>query len=74
MKSLLSLIEWPVVFIAFSVGLAFVYIWMPTPNVIFIYPNPDNLDRVYEDSDQKGACFKYDAKEVSCKGGPDSYA
>jgi hypothetical protein len=52
-------------FIAFFVGMFFVYVLAPTPEVILRYPTPTNAGKmVYQD--HADTCYVYDAKKVSC--------
>ena len=61
----MQLIVWPVFIISLSVGLFMTYITNPNPTVIFIYPNPDNLDKIHY-KDHTDTCYKFSAKEVKC--------
>jgi hypothetical protein len=49
--------------ISFFVGMLFVYMIEPQPEVIIKYPVP-NSTFVYKD--ESDMCYKYDYKEVSC--------
>ena len=51
--------------IALSIGLLFVYISVPEPTVIYVYPTPDNINRV-QYIDNADNCYKFVAHEVSC--------
>ena len=52
-------------FISIFIGFLIVYITTPIPDIVLKYPTPENSDRItYED---KGSCYKYKAKEVSCE-------
>jgi hypothetical protein len=51
--------------ISLAIGLLFVYLSNPEPTVIYVYPTPDNVDKItYKDKAQN--CFKFNSKEVSC--------
>lgn len=54
-----------VFFISLSLGLLFVYLSTPSPTVIYVYPTPDNVDRV-EYKDKASNCFRFKASEVKC--------
>lgn len=51
--------------ISLALGLLFVYLSSPTPTIIYVYPTPDNVDRInYKDSASN--CFKFKSEEVKC--------
>jgi hypothetical protein len=55
----------PLFLIALSVGLFVTYISGPETNTIFVYPNPDNINKInYRDN--ADTCFKFSAQEVKC--------
>tara|TARA_B100001250_G_C19388651_1_gene609512 strand:+ start:98 stop:334 length:237 start_codon:yes stop_codon:yes gene_type:complete len=52
-------------FIAFCIGMFFVYLSTPKPKVIFKYPTPENSGKIiYKDT--ADICYKYKATEVDC--------
>ena len=55
----------PVFLISIAIGLFFVYLSQPSPTIIYVYPTPDNTDRV-EFKDKAGNCFQFEAQEVNC--------
>lgn len=55
----------PYFIVSLAIGLLFVYLSVPPPTVIYVYPTPDNVDDI-EYKDKSGSCFKFDAQEVSC--------
>ena len=62
---LLNFINIPVFLISLSVGLFFVYITSPKPNVIFVYPNPDNEEKILY-KDRSGLCHRFKSTKVKC--------
>ena len=52
----------PIFIVSLSIGLFYVYISVPNPKIIYVYPTPDNI-RNFHNADN---CFSFDAKEVSC--------
>ena len=52
-------------FISLSIGLFYVYITTPTPEIIIKYPTPENAANLIftDDSDN---CYKFNTKLVSC--------
>ena len=52
-------------FLAFAIGLFFVYINDPPKKVIIRHPNPNNAGKTIYNDDDKG-CYKYISKEIEC--------
>jgi hypothetical protein len=51
--------------LSFCIGLFFTYSLTSAPEVLYIYPNPHNLqDTIYKDDSDK--CFKYTSEKVEC--------
>ena len=65
LKNLFSSIHPLIFMISFCIGLFFTYSLTSAPEVIYIYPNPHNLqDTIYKDDSNK--CFKYTSEKVEC--------
>jgi hypothetical protein len=62
---LLDYISVPVFLASFALGLFFVYVLGPSLKTIYVYPNPDSVDKVLF-QDKAGACFRFEEQEVSC--------
>jgi hypothetical protein len=58
-------ISLPVFFVSLAIGLFFVYILGPDTKPVYIYPSPDNIDKILFKDDANN-CFKYEPKEVIC--------
>jgi hypothetical protein len=58
-------ISLPVFIVSLSIGLFYVYISVPNPKIIYVYPTPDNI-RNFQFKDHADNCFSFNAKEVSC--------
>lgn len=51
--------------ISFAIGLFFVYLYGPESKNIYIYPSPENVDKILY-KDNANNCFAYDQMEVKC--------
>lgn len=61
----LKFINIKVFLVSLAIGLLFVYLSSPEPNVIIVYPSPDNVGKI-KYKDKADNCFKFVANEVSC--------
>lgn len=62
---ILNYISVPVFLISFAVGLFFVYVLGPEIKTIYIYPSPENVDKVLF-KDKADNCFYFDEQKVDC--------
>ena len=51
--------------ISFTIGLFFVYILGPETKTVYIYPSPENVDKILF-KDKANNCFYFDEQEVEC--------
>jgi hypothetical protein len=58
-------ISLPIFFISFAIGLFFVYIYGPEMKTIYIYPSPENIDKIIF-KDKADNCFSFESHEVDC--------
>jgi hypothetical protein len=58
-------IDFKLFFISLAVGIFFVYINQPSPTIIYVYPTPNNIDKI-QYKDKGGNCFEFNSKEVTC--------
>ena len=65
-----AIISFPIFIISLSIGLLFVYLSTPPPTVIYVYPTPDNIDKV-EYKDKADNCYQFKSTEVSCMNNED---
>ena len=60
-----DLISFPAFFISLAIGLLIIYIFNPTPTVIYVYPTPDNINKL-QYKDNANNCYEFTAQEVKC--------
>ncbi len=61
----MKFISVPVFILSLAIGIFVVYISQPPTQVIYVYPNPENEDRVLF-KDKADNCFRFTSKEVLC--------
>ena len=62
---LLNYISLPIFLISFAVGLFFIYILGPEMKTIYIYPSPENVDKILF-KDKADNCFLFKEESVEC--------
>jgi|TARA_X000000368_G_C22391241_1_gene433371 hypothetical protein len=55
----------PLFLISLGLGLFVAYITLPPTQVIYVYPNPDNENKI-SFKDKADNCFHFTSKEVKC--------
>lgn len=58
-------ISFPIFFASLAIGLFFVYILGPSRKTIYVYPSPENIDKILF-KDKADNCFSFDQVEVDC--------
>jgi len=58
-------ISLPIFLVSFAVGMFFIYILGPETKRIFIYPSPENVNRILF-KDVAENCFSFKPVEVEC--------
>lgn len=61
----MKFINVPVFIISLGIGLFVTYALAPKPDIIYVYPTPDNIDKI-QYKDKGDTCFGFTYKEVSC--------
>ena len=51
--------------LAFSIGMLYVYMYKPKTQIVFKFPNPNNVDKIVY-NDNNDACYKYNYEEKDC--------
>jgi len=64
-----KVISIPVFILSLCLGVFFVYITIPNPDVILVYPNPDNTDKLLF-KDDAGVCHSFIPRKVKCPADP----
>ena len=61
----MKFISIPIFILSLAVGLFVVYITAPKSQVIYVYPNPDNEDKITF-KDKANNCFHFNSQELKC--------
>ena len=61
----MKFISVPIFILSLAIGLFVVYITAPKAQVIYVYPNPDNEDKVTF-QDKADNCFHFNSEEIDC--------
>lgn len=62
---MLKNINLPIFLLSFAIGLFFVYILSPPPNVVLKFPSPYNAGKITY-KDKSDTCYTYKADKVAC--------
>jgi hypothetical protein len=62
---ILNYISLHVFIISFAIGLFFIYILGPEMKTIYIYPSPENIDKILF-KDKANNCFHFEEQIVDC--------
>ena len=60
-----NFINIPVFLLSLALGILFVYLFQPDLSVIYVYPTPDNQDKILY-KDKIDNCFKFNSQQVKC--------
>ena len=61
----MKFINTPIFIISLAIGLFLTYISSPPPDVIVVYPTPDNVDQLLY-KDRNNTCYRYTANPIEC--------
>ena len=50
--------------ISFAIGMFIVYFYQPKMEIVYKFPNPNNLDTVYKDKNE--GCYKFKIEKKDC--------
>jgi hypothetical protein len=62
---LFNYISFPIFFISFAIGIFFVYVLGPQMKTIYVYPSPENVDKILF-KDKANNCFYLKEEVVKC--------
>tara|TARA_Y100000385_G_C12875655_1_gene543547 strand:+ start:173 stop:433 length:261 start_codon:yes stop_codon:yes gene_type:complete len=51
--------------ISFAIGILYVYLVQPKKEIVYRFPNPNNLDKLTY-TDKNDNCYKYEVEEKNC--------
>jgi len=61
----MKFINFPIFLVSLALGLFVVYISLPSMQIIYVYPTPDNEDKItYQDKADN--CFHFKSIEIDC--------
>ena len=61
----MKFISVPIFILSLAIGIFVVYISQPPSQIIYVYPNPDNEDKITY-KDKADNCFHFTSVEVEC--------
>jgi hypothetical protein len=62
-------IDFRIFLISLAFGLLLVYIYQPASTVIYVYPTPDNTNKLNY-KDKASNCFRFNPTEIRCPNDP----
>lgn len=55
----------PVFIVSLAFGFFYIYMSTPTKRVIYVYPNPENVDKI-QYKDKLDTCHRFVTNEIKC--------
>jgi hypothetical protein len=62
---LFNYISLPIFVVSFAIGLLFVYMFGPETRTVYVYPTPENVDKILY-KDKSNTCFQFEEENVEC--------
>jgi len=62
-------ISLPIFLISFAIGLLFVYMFGPETRTVYVYPTPENVDKILY-KDKANNCFQFEEENIECPSDP----
>lgn len=62
---ILHYISIPIFLLSFAVGLFFIYVLGPEMKTVYVYPSPENVDKILF-KDKADNCFYFEEEIVKC--------
>jgi hypothetical protein len=62
---LFNYISLPIFIISFAIGIFLTYIMSPENKIVYVYPSPENIDKVLF-MDKAKNCFYFEQQEIEC--------
>lgn len=62
---MIEFIDWKIFIISLAIGLLFVYIVEPPMKTVYVFPTPENVDRI-QYVDHTETCFDFMPQETQC--------
>lgn len=62
---MIEFIDWKYFIFSLALGLLYIYIVEPPMKSIYVFPTPDNVDKI-QYVDHTDTCFDFQAHEVAC--------
>ena len=69
---MIEFIDWRVFIVSLAIGLLFVYVVEPPMKTIYVFPTPENVDKV-QYVDHVDNCFDFKPVETSCENKTENY-
>ena len=65
----MKFIHFPTFIVSLAIGLFFTYLSRPNMNTIYVYPTPENINKILY-KDKADQCFQFQSQEINCPSDP----